>query len=265
MSNQKQTHSLVTGKNIEITTNIGCINMCSYCPQELLIKSYAKISAIKYMTLETFKYCISKINSDMTINFTGFSEPFLNKDCMEMIKLASSLNYKLLISTTLVGFNIKDKEELENIKFERFDVHLPSEKGENIPKSSRHIELIKSINIPNIKYHYHGDKLYHKFNFLKVRHVLTHSRAGNVEKINDINIKGPVICKRNFNYPVLLPNGDLVICCMDYGLKHIIGNLFEQTMEEIYNGDKFKYFYNLTRQNTGSMCHKCGAFARKGI
>jgi len=31
----------------------------------------------------------------------------------------------------------------------------------------------------------------------------------------------------------LLPNGDISLCCMDYSLDHILGNLFTQEYDEI--------------------------------
>jgi hypothetical protein len=31
----------------------------------------------------------------------------------------------------------------------------------------------------------------------------------------------------------MLPNGDVSLCCMDYGLENILGNLFTQSYEEI--------------------------------
>ena len=31
----------------------------------------------------------------------------------------------------------------------------------------------------------------------------------------------------------MLPNGDVSLCCMDYSLSYIIGNMFEQEYEEI--------------------------------
>jgi DNA repair photolyase len=45
-------------KLMEITTVIGCKNMCSYCPQRTLINSY---NGERIMTFDTFKQCIDKI------------------------------------------------------------------------------------------------------------------------------------------------------------------------------------------------------------
>jgi hypothetical protein len=39
---------------------------------------------------------------------------------------------------------------------------------------------------------------------------------------------------------VLLPNGDVVLCCMDYDLKHVIGNLLKQTYDEMFESKPLK-------------------------
>jgi hypothetical protein len=40
-------------------------------------------------------------------------------------------------------------------------------------------------------------------------------------------------CDERLYHNVLLPNGDVSLCCMDYGLKQIIGNLRRQEYEEV--------------------------------
>ena len=40
-------------------------------------------------------------------------------------------------------------------------------------------------------------------------------------------------CLEKLYHNVMLPNGDVSLCCMDYGLEHILGNLFEQSYDEI--------------------------------
>jgi radical SAM protein with 4Fe4S-binding SPASM domain len=53
---------------------------------------------------------------------------------------------------------------------------------------------------------------------------------------------------------VLLPNGDVVLCCMDYDLKHIIGNLLKQTYEEIFQS---KPLLDLIAMNEKPEFNKC--------
>jgi hypothetical protein len=66
------------------------------------------------------------------------------------------------------------------------------------------------------------------------------SRSGNLvqEGVKEASTvtpdDGPVICGRDkyiYNN-VMLPNGDVVLCCQDYHLDHVLGNLFEQSFAE---------------------------------
>ena len=64
--------------SIEVTTKIGCSNVCEYCPQSTLISRYReRIGKEKdtMMSLETYKKCISTMPKDeITLNFTGYVE-----------------------------------------------------------------------------------------------------------------------------------------------------------------------------------------------
>jgi radical SAM protein with 4Fe4S-binding SPASM domain len=53
---------------------------------------------------------------------------------------------------------------------------------------------------------------------------------------------------------VLLPNGDVVLCCMDYNLKHVIGNLLTQTYDEMMQG---KPLQDLIKMNEADGFDKC--------
>jgi hypothetical protein len=62
----------------------------------------------------------------------------------------------------------------------------------------------------------------------------------------------------------LLPNGDLALCCMDFGLKHVIGNLREQTIDEIYKGPIFKkILQSFSDPSVDSLCRVCESSLHK--
>lgn len=207
---------------LEITTRIGCSNKCSYCPQDLLVSRY---TGEKLMSFDTFKTCIDKLDDSTEIHFTGMCEPFLNPKCMDMIEYAS-LKHKVLISTTLRGLKAKDIPRLEAIDFIDFAIHMPAKSGDSIP-DSKFLKAIGNSSIQNLKYHCHGETDY------KVTYVNTHTRAGNVEGQQVTPKAGFIHCERNKQCPVLLPNGDLVLCCMDYGLQYVVGNLLTQDIKDI--------------------------------
>lgn len=76
------------------------------------------------------------------------------------------------------------------------------------------------------------------------------SRAGNLFKTE--RKKGCLIkCGvNNYDNNVMMPNGDVYICCMDYSLKHKIGNLLETP------------FHNLNRNPPYELCRYC-EFSKK--
>ena len=97
-------HELIHKGNLEITTKIGCSNMCEYCPQVLLINKY-KIGKLRvqkddrFMSVDNFKKFISTIPSDIDFHFTGYVEPFDNPDCDEFLLIAHEKGHKIQINT----------------------------------------------------------------------------------------------------------------------------------------------------------------------
>ena len=156
---------------LEVTTKIGCSNVCEYCPQTKLIKNYTSnlhnavmkkhfndendIKAIeslllhKYlekdknrttmMSLDTFKKCLSSIPPQVDIHFTGYAEAFENPQCIDMMEHAIDKGHRVLCNTTLVGLTPEIIKRLEKIQnFKDFSVHLPSATYyENIGRTSK--------------------------------------------------------------------------------------------------------------------------------
>jgi len=155
---------------LEITTKIGCSNVCEYCPQTKLIKNYTNnlhnavmkkhfddtkdldvvenLLLHKYlekdknrdtmMSLDTFKRCLSTIPNQVDIHFTGYTEAFENPQCIDMIEHVSKKGHRILCNTTLVGLTPEIIKRLENIRFKEFNIHLPSATYyENIGRTSK--------------------------------------------------------------------------------------------------------------------------------
>ncbi len=149
--------------NLEITTVIGCKNMCSYCPQEKLLNAYK--DDVRVMSFETFKKCVDKVPIDSEIHFTGMAEPFLNPDCVKMIEYAFRKGHEIFLSTTLVG--LKDIPLLEKITFKTFLVHLPSEDS-NIKVDENYLKTLKDLSESSIKVTYIHFKNLHP----KIKNIL---------------------------------------------------------------------------------------------
>ena len=43
-----------------------------------------------------------------------------------------------------------------------------------------------------------------------------------------------------YDHNVMLPDGRVVLCCMDYGIKHVMGNILEQRYLDLFWGNELK-------------------------
>jgi len=267
--------------HLEITTKIGCSNICEYCPQTKLIKRYSNLRKNNsggvpinkkdtYMSIDTFKKCISTVPSDVDMHFAGYTEPFDNPECADMMLHASKMGHVLACNTTLDGLNMHIIERIRHIPFKQFNIHLPSAeyyeligagKPLSVLETGQHelspewINVLKYITtnpMPRQKFHCHGglhpdlaeteDPIY-DISLPDVPTIDLISRAGNLLKKYperplppELNPRGK--CNKIFQN-VLLPDGSLALCCMDYGLDGILGNLLEQTWTEYQQSNKY--------------------------
>ena len=246
---------------LEITTIIpekGCVVDCAFCPQRLLENVY---KGTRILTLDNFKRLIDKVPKEIRITFAGFTEPWMNKYCTDMVLYAHEQGHPISIFTTGIGVSIEDLERIADIPFHGnpnggFTLHLPdSEMLARHPITPGYIQTLEWLN----KNH-HRIQNFTTMSMGKVHPSVIHlfqwaptfemwSRAGNVVresllKPQLINLKNrwnavyypndrTCGCEEHLYHNVMLPNGDVSLCCMDYGLDHILGNLYTQDYDDI--------------------------------
>lgn len=247
---------------LEITTNIartGCVVDCAFCPQRTLEKSY---SGKTILNLNEFKILIDKVPREIRITFAGFTEPFLNKHCTDMVKYAHEAGHQVSVFTTAVGMKPEDVYRLAEIPYAGnpnggFCLHLPdAERIAKHPINNNYLEVIEVFcglhkTIRNFYVMCMGTV------HPSIRHMFPTAivpafwnRAGNLDKelrekpeynlIANRILRSPLKdkpqtcgCEEDLYHNVLLPNGDVSLCCMDYALENIIGNLWEQSYDDV--------------------------------
>jgi len=93
---------------IEVTTNIlkkGCVVGCKICPQSILIERYQPEKNIIYLSFENFKTILGKIPKTYRIDFCGYAEPFLNKDCCSNEGFRTSSNFERFLKSEAFNSN----------------------------------------------------------------------------------------------------------------------------------------------------------------
>lgn len=254
-------------KRLDITVNAGCKVNCNYCPHT---KTIPHLKGSHYnMTFETFKDCLKTVPNVVQICFAGFSEPFLNDDCLDMILYAEKCGYPIIVYTTTVGLDTEKLKQIEHIKFVSFEVHMPTKSGgERIFINNTYKSILKQIYETINETHFtficnnNQDELLDLIPFVSSEFIhieMAHSRAGNNEYFSSIPIKkGKLLCDRGLVSNVLLPNGDISICCQDFGAKHIIGNLLQQSYQDIFYSKAFIDFQNKMQiKDSYILCRKC--------
>ena len=229
---------------LEITPHAGCSVNCRYCPQKLFLNRYFAVTTKKDMTIDEFKLCLDKTPDDLIVDFSGFVEPFLNPNTVEMLLYAAQKQRSVRLYTTFVGLSMEAFKQIEQVPFMRVVVHVPDVNGyANIPLTEDYFTMLEyatNCRKPN------GDAFIDKASCQSEPHpraaaILRNKvasswnlidRAGNLSgDVLDSQFSGKdeIYCSRavNLNHNVLLPNGDVVLCCMDYGLRHVLGRWLE--------------------------------------
>tara|TARA_B100000902_G_C27320681_1_gene924226 strand:+ start:2325 stop:4520 length:2196 start_codon:yes stop_codon:yes gene_type:complete len=267
---------------MEITTTIpkkGCVVDCVFCPQRTLQKvwdsKHFTTHKERTMSMDQFKMAIDKLPTEVRITFSGFIEPYMNKHCSDMMLYAHEQGHRISVFTTGVGMTLEDVEKIKHIPFcggpnGGFTLHLPDEeKRAKHPVTDRYIkvvEALKNANISNFMVMAMGtthNKVTHLYPDYEVNKYTMWHRAGNLvgeaqlkpeltEVMNEVqtvfrNDKRTCGCIEDLYHNILLPNGDVSLCCMDYNLEEILGNLYTQEYDDI-----------MPKQNTTyDMCSRC--------
>jgi len=315
--------------NLVINTIVGCPVVCKYCPQTLFTRQYKKhIQSSKavvenpcLLSFDVFKKCIDNLPPSMGINFSGYSEPFLNPECADMIVYAYEKGYRPIeLFSTLLGMTLQDIDKIKNIPFDKIALHLPDIDGNSkIPVTPNYVEVLKSfltvfkdamtkdsqgriieqcISIHG-KIHPIVEEIFNSMQIdLSILGNITarfNSRAGSIDvppesacefsdkhniagmgyvrnqlRMNrdcmSVNRDTLFYLQMNKNF-VLLPNGDISLCCQDYGLKSILGNLLVNKYDELCedNSEYGKFLHALRSGNIGNLiCAKCGNLYPRG-
>ena len=262
-------------KLFEINAVVGCCISCKYCPQELLRSAY---NSDRVLSLQLFQRIIKKIPKERCIAFSGFSEPFLNPNMTQMIKMASLEGHDIWINSTLVGLTEDRFREIRDVPISNFTLHLPdSNRYANIPMTEEYYRVLRMVidwtqtykgNERSVvtKANGQGD-LPEEIRRIIEGKVLFHTeladRAGNLayDSLHSIGVhKGPIMCNyspdlSNF---VMMPNGDVYLCCMDFGLRHYLGNIDKQSYSDICESEELAKVKKAMQSEFGAcLCRSC--------
>lgn len=265
-------------RGLEITTVFGCSIRCTYCPQDVLLHSHSLV-AHQQLQFSDFKLVCDKLPKPFKIHFAGFSEPFHNPRCADMIRYALDQEFLVKISTTLNGFRLKDIDIFEGRRCHPIVLHLPSiDQMMTITMNSQYLEsvgrVIQTLRVGDLvltfgrAFHPSIARLFDTCESEVETRVLVpdskqwYTRAGNnitFKETPDWTSNAAVRCsKERLTLNVMLPDGTVVLCCMDWSGKHVLGNLFKQSYEDIVSSESLQQVVRgLSNSGSGTLCWKC--------
>ena len=267
------------GPVMELTTMIGCPVMCTFCPQDNLRDNYGKDT--KYMQPVDLLKVLTKLPKNTRIDFSGMSEPWANPEATSMLEMVLYLRFKVAIYTTLYGMTdperVKKALETHPEQVEVVMLHLPDANGnmkgwKNSPEWMESLRVMSQLSLPcgvgamtmdgsglvapelqGIVGRLPGWKGHTRADSLPVEQVAGQALSMTPRNEFALTCASTPFYDRN----VLLPNGDVVLCCMDYNLKHVIGNLLDQTYEDMMQGDKLAQIIKMNEAAGFDKCSIC--------
>jgi len=223
---------------IEINIHGSCNRRCAFCPR-VDEKLWPNLDERLDINLwEKILKELKKNDYSGRIGFSGFSEPFLHPQLLELVKLHSKYlpNRKLEITSN------GDYIEEENTK-ELFDNGLHAIKISLYTNQKNAIKFEKirnKLGLDTDRFFVRGRNKGSKNDF----GLVLNNRAGSVDYkiIGKKNQIKELPLQQGCNYPMFKIfmdyNGDCLLCSNDWAKKKIIGNTKKESLYEIWTNEK---------------------------
>jgi hypothetical protein len=203
---------------LEIAVAVGCPNSClKYCPQEVLNKAYK--SSKRMMSFEDFKKILVSVPKTVYLDFAGLTEPFVNPDFVRMAQYARDKGFQFGVKTTLVNASVESIRAVAETKPCCVFIHIPD--GTNFVAPDD--DLYRKALVAGFKYF--RNAVTSVMNDL----FATNNRETTARGIAKTRSGAGWCYRREHPQMVVFPDGTTVICCIDMGLKHVVGNLLTES------------------------------------
>lgn len=250
-----------------------CAARCVYCPRE-----YIHDKGNGYMDFALYEKIIrwAEEHGVEAISFALFGEPLLHPRILEIIDLAHRSGLRMRISTNCIPLKKELADKLLEYPFESFETSMDGFMREEY-LAGKHVDAFQTAkeNIiylldrarekkSEIKFNIHFVDVGHISFLNKLRYIrywkkklkglsyLTsfyyepHNWAGARSDIrNKMNFFDAILAKWEFKKPCVYLkglninwNGDALVCCNNPFARAVLGNINEEDMEKIYNGEK---------------------------
>jgi len=242
--------------HIEIETLNRCNGTCPFCP----VNKNDDPRPLAKMTNETFKKIIdnlAKLEFNGRVCYFSNNEPLMDNRIIEFIKYGSQ-KIPNAISDIVSNGTLLNEEKFQEL----IDSGLNKLVVDNY---SDNLELNQNIQKIYEKYKDEKFGMDCKIHIRFANQILS-SRGGEAPNKKTAKKILAAPCFLPFDQLVIRPDGNVSLCCNDALGKITLGNVNEQTLEEIWYGEKHINILKDMRENMRnniSICKNCDMIATK--
>ena len=269
--------------SIQIEFTEGCNRGCTFCGLRGMRKHGT--SPLYFMSKETAEKIISEIVQagwHSRIIFSMHGEPTLNKNWMRLIKLFRKKLPQATLSIMTNGYALAQGDEEEILdKLHHvsklglndliIDMYTPNDDGHKIKTVCDLYKVPYSVLGKGVPLYSSGHK---RFRILFNPPIQTEEGAAiNRHLCNHCGAAAPLDfsydgkrCARPFREMTFRYDGSVALCCNDFRGQYPIGNIYKQSIDEIWQSKKFKAARILLyagERNSFTPCRGCNALSHR--
>lgn len=284
----KLIYEITAGKDIvpatnprlyQIETTAKCNLACPFCPRTTDIIANSKRDMNSNMPLDKFIEVLDKMPWLKSIELFHFGEPFMQKDLAEYVRACKQRGIYTVIASNInpatfqridevfeagLDFLVLDIDSLDKKRYEAMRVNGSIERLQMLTKyilahPKRPYCVAQTIMTDGVQ-EYTEEQFLQWTGGLKadeIRYKFLDSFRGEIW--DDKGTLNPEdVCKEPFYGFTVHVNGNVVPCDRDWAGENVMGNIFEQSVDEIWQGEKYQEFRRQMLSNEKpAMCRKC--------
>ena len=267
---------------VEITNR--CNLSCSFC---------SKVEKpLRNMTIEEFKCIIEKIKDYTdTIYLHVKGEPLVHPNLIDFLNIAEEHNIKVNLTTNGTLFpNVVDKlKECKSLKKINFSLHSENNKENYLEDIFKNVEKLQEVTVVYRLWTLNNGELDEKstqtVNKITSYYKLSTEIVDKIKNENNVKIKDRIFVDKDneFEWPsitnhnscgfcyalkthiAVLVDGTVVPCCLDSNGLVDLGNIYNESLENIINSNRYqtlkKSFQD--RKPSEDLCKSCTYKDRK--
>ncbi|MCX6812578.1 MAG: radical SAM/SPASM domain-containing protein [Candidatus Berkelbacteria bacterium] len=289
--NQKAYQSIINAKikNFKLADLMISIEPSNVCNAECIMCPYPKMTRKKeIMSMDFFKTiaadCLS--NGIKNFNFNFYNEPFLDPHIFERIKFLKSKGARIQLFSNASIIDQKTAKQIFNSGLDEIILSIDSTTKKNYESIRKKlnfevttnnilhlIEKRKSLKLkyPKIKLNFVEQKIngaelkeFQSFWADKVDKIYfscDDQRNEISRPLKNLNNKTSTFpCLRIWSELIIMSNGRVPLCCVDYDGKIILGDFNKQNLKKIWGNTSFKRIRKLHldfKADRIPLCKKC--------